>query len=71
MAGIDLLDRSTHWGRVTNISVGNLTIIGSYNVFSPGRQQAIAWTNAGISLIRNLGTNFSEIVHENSHIFIQ
>ena len=52
----------THWGRVTHICVGNLTIIGSDNGLSPGRRQAIIWTNAGILLIRPLGTNFSEII---------
>ena len=51
----------THWGRVTHICVGNLTIIGSDNGLSPGRRQAITWTNAGILLIGPLGTNFSEI----------
>ena len=51
----------THWGRVTHICVGNLTIIGSDNGLSPGRRQAIIWTNAGILLIGPLGTNFSEI----------
>ena len=38
-----------------------LTIIGSDNGLSPGRRQAIIWTNAGILLIRTLGTNFCEI----------
>ena len=38
----------THWGRVTHICVGNLTIIGSDNGLSPGRRQAIIWTKAGI-----------------------
>ena len=52
----------THWGRVTHICVGNLTNIGSDNGLSPGRRQAIIWTNAGILLIRTLGTNFSEIL---------
>ena len=52
---------STHWGRVTHICVGELTIIGSDNGLSPGRRQAIIWTNAGILLIGPLGTNFSEI----------
>ena len=52
----------THWGRVTHICVGKLTIIGSDNGLSPGRRQAIVWTNAGILLIRPLGTNFSEIL---------
>ena len=51
----------THWGRVTHICVSRLTIIGSDNGLSPGRRQAIIWTNAGILLIRTLGTNFSEI----------
>ena len=52
----------TYWGRVTHICVSNLTIIGSDNGLSPGRRQAIIWTNAGILLIRNLVTNLSEIL---------
>ena len=51
----------THWGRVTHICVGKLSIIGSDNGLSPSRRQAIIWTNAGILLIGTLGTNFSEI----------
>ena len=51
----------THWGRVTHICVGKLTIIASDNGLSPGRRQAIIWTNAGILLIGPLGTNFNEI----------
>ena len=31
----------THWGRVTHMCVGNVTIIGSDNGLSPGRRQAI------------------------------
>ena len=54
----------THWGRVTHICVGNLTIIGSDNDLSPGRRLAIIWTNAGILLIGPLGINFSEILIE-------
>ena len=54
----------THWGRVTHICVSKLTIIGSDNGLSPGRRQAIIWTNSGILLIRTLGTNFSEILGE-------
>ena len=50
-----------HWGRVTHICIGNLTIIAPDNGLSPGRRQAIIWTNAGILLIGPLGTNFSEI----------
>ena len=51
-----------HWGRVTHICVGNLTIIGSDNGLSPGRRQAIIWTNDGILLLGPLGTKFNEIV---------
>ena len=58
----------THWGRVTHIWVGKLTIIGSDNGLSPGRHQAIIQANAGILLIGPLGTNFSEILSE-IHIF--
>ena len=47
----------THWGRVTYIGVGNLTIIGSDNGLSPDRRQAIAWTNAELLLIAPLVTN--------------
>ena len=54
----------THWGRVTHTCVGKLTIIGSDNGLSPGRRQAIIWTNAGILLIGPLGTNFSDILIE-------
>ena len=52
----------THWGRLTHICVGKLTIIGSDNGLSPWRRQAIIWTNVGILLIRPLGTNFGEIL---------
>ena len=52
----------THWGRVTHICFGNLIIIGSDNGLSPGRRQAIIWTNAGILLIGPSGINFSEIL---------
>ena len=54
----------THWGRVAHICVSELTIIGSDNDLSPGRRQAIIWTNAGILLIGPLGTNFNEILSE-------
>ena len=47
---------------MTHICVSKLTIIGSDNGLSPGRRQAIIWTNAGILLIQTLGTNFSEIL---------
>ena len=57
-----LLSMLTHWGRVMHICVGKWTIIGSDNGLSPGRRQAIIWTNAGILLIWPLETNFSEIL---------
>ena len=43
-----------------HICVSRLTITGSDNDLSPGRRQAINWTNAGILLIGPLGANFSE-----------
>ena len=47
---------------MTFICVSNLTIIGPDNGLSPGRRQAIIWTNAGILLIGPWVTNFSEII---------
>ena len=58
----------THWGRVTHIWTGKLTIIDSDNGLSPGWHQAIIWTNAGILLIGPLRTNFSKISIQ-IHIF--
>ena len=49
---------------MTHTCVGNLTIIGSDNGLSPGRRQAIIWTNAEISLIGLIGTDVSEILTE-------
>ena len=49
---------------MTHICVSKQTAIGSDNGLSPGRRQAIIWTNAGILLIGPLGTNFSEILIE-------
>ena len=54
----------THWGQVTLICVSDLARIGSDNGLSPGRCQAIIRTNAGVLLIRPLGTNFSEFLVE-------
>ena len=58
----------TRWGRVTHICVVKLTLIGSDNGLSPGRRQAIIWTNAEILLIGpiKLQWNFDW----NSNIFI-
>ena len=47
-----------------HINVGNLTVIGSDNILSPGRHQGITWTNAGILLISSLATNFSQVLIE-------
>ena len=58
---LDISDMQlTHWGQVAHICVGKLIIIGSDNGLSPERRQAIIWTNAGVSLIGPLLTNFSE-----------
>ena len=51
----------THWGRVTHICVGKLTIIGSDKGLPSDWRQAIIWTNAEILLI---GTNFNDILIE-------
>ena len=51
----------THWVRVTHICVSKLATIASDNGLSPGRRQAIIWTNVGILSIESLGTNISEI----------
>ena len=62
----------THWGRVTHICVGNLTIIGSDNGLSPGRRQAIIWTNVGILLtLRSLKNKLQWNFNRNYSIFIQ
>ena len=57
-----LVNALTHWGRMTHICVSKLTIIGSDNGLSPGRCQAIIWTNDGILWIGPSGTKFSEIL---------
>ena len=54
----------SYWGRVKNICVSKLTIIGPCNGLSVDRRQAIISTNDGILLIGHLGTNFSEILIE-------
>ena len=54
----------THWGRVTHTCVSKLPITGSDNGLSPGRRQAIIWTNAEILLIGTPGTNFNQILIE-------
>ena len=57
---------------MTHICVGNPNTIGSYSCLSPGRRQAIIWTNAEIALIGPLGTKYSEILIEiHPYIFDQ
>ena len=40
------------------------TTISPNNGLSPDRRQAMIWTNAGILLIRAIGTNISETLSE-------
>ena len=61
----------THWDRVTHICVNKLTIVDSDNDLSPGRRQAIIWTNAGVLLIGPIGTNFNEILIKIHALFIK
>ena len=51
----------THWGQAMHICISKIIIIGSDNGLSPGRRQAIIWTDAWMLLIGPLGTNFNEI----------
>ena len=51
----------THWGQLTHICAGELTVIDSDNGLSPGRRQAIIWTNAAILFIESLKSNYSKI----------
>ena len=60
----------THWGWVTHIYLGKLTIIGSDNDLSPDRHQAITWTNGGIMLIGPSG-KISIKFNQNATTFIQ
>ena len=53
-----------------HICVSNLATIGSDNGLSPGRRQAIIWTNVGILLIEPLGTNFNNEILIEIHIFL-
>ena len=58
----------THWGRVRQIWVSKLTIIGSDNGSLLSRCQSIIWTSFGLLSMRTLGTNLSKIWSE-IHIF--
>ena len=63
----------THCGRVTHICVSKLTIIGSDNGSSPGRRQAIIWTNDQCWNIVNwtLGNKFQWNLNRKLYIFLQ
>ena len=41
--------------RLTHIYISNLAIIGSGNGLSPGRHQAVIWTDAGILWTKLIG----------------
>ena len=59
-----------HCDRVTHICVGSLAIIGSDNGLSPGRCQAIIWTNAGI-LLSGPRNKCQWKLYRHRYIFIQ
>ena len=59
----------SHWGRVTHVCVRNLICSGPDNGLSPGRCQAIIWTNVGILLIGPIGTKFN--FNRNSNNFLE
>ena len=69
MAGDLVFDYLSHWSRVTHIWVIKVNIICSDIGLSPGRLQAIIWTNAGILLIGPEATNFNDILIE-IHTFL-
>ena len=63
--GIEMMIRLTlltHWGRVMQICISKISIIGSDNGLSTGQCKAIIWNNNGILLIGPLGTNFREVL---------
>ena len=64
-----------HWGRVTHICVGNLTIIGSDNGLSPGRRRShylnqycliVNWT-LGKKLQWNQNKKANVLIHKNAY----
>ena len=59
-----------HWGQVTHICVGDLTIIGSDNGLLPVQHQAIIWTSGGVLLIGHQEQTSMKF-NQHSHIFIQ
>ena len=55
----------------TYVCVKKLTIICSENGLSPGRRQAIIWTNAGVLIIGPFGRKFQWNIYRNSYMFWQ
>ena len=56
---------------IANIYRKNTPIIGSYNGLSPGRHQAIIWSNDEILLISNLSNKLQWNLNRDSYIFVQ
>ena len=56
---------------MTHICVRKLTVIGSDHGLSPGRRQAIIWSNAGILLIGPLRTHLMNKQWTNNEIIIE
>ena len=52
-----------------HICVSKLNIIGSDHALSPGRRQAIVWTNAGLLLKGPLGIIFLILIEINTFSF--
>ena len=69
IASINLWTDSRVTGALNSLSrpsdARKIIIIGLDNGLSPGRRQAIIWTNAGMLLIWHLGTKFSETLIRN------
>ena len=62
-----IIPYSSNWGQLTVVWLPGMSIWMSNHQWAPTpprRRQAINWTNAGILLIRTLGTNFNEILNE-------
>ena len=51
----------THWGWVSHICIGKLTIIRPDNGLLPGLRHAVIWTNDGILFIGPSGTNLVKL----------
>ena len=62
------LSTLTHWGQMTHICISKLSIIDSDNGLSPGRRQAIIWTNVGLLLIERFGTKLWNIPLKNLYL---